>query len=267
MTAFSCRVATTQRHLDDALRVRWAVFAEELRLIGAHRGAPREVDSFDTLETTVHLVVYADAQPVATSRLLLPNAEVARACGGLLGIALEHKLDLSSVSGPGRLFAESTRFCILKPWRHSEVLLRLQAGLYQHSRCLGVTHWIAAANMETDSAQDAAVAFQVAAHQGLVRTDWRVWARQPSTPPACPDAPLYTSAQRALARAGRFDGLHLPRALSLFTRKMGARFIGEPLYDAHFRRFSVPLVAALDELPASTRALFQASGTCPARAA
>jgi putative hemolysin len=268
MTSFSCLVAATQRQLDDALRVRWTVFGEELRLLGGPPpGAPREVDSFDTLETTVHLVVYAGARPVATSRLLLPNPEVAHATGGRLGIALEQKLDLSTVGGPGIVFAESTRFCILKEWRHSEVLLRLQAGLYQKSLCLGVTHWIASANTETDSTEDARLVFQVAAHQGLVSDRWRVQAREHPTPPASPSAPLYTPSERARARAGEFGGLRMPRTLSLFAHKMGARFIGEPLYDRHFRRFSMPLVAALDELPASTLSLFTPRDACERRAA
>lgn len=259
MTSLHCLVATTQRQLDDALRVRWAVFAEELRLIeGPGPAVPREVNGFDTLETTVHLVVYADAQPVATSRLLLPNAEVARTLSGHLGIDLEQKLDLSSVGGPGLSFAESTRFCILKEWRHSEVLVRLQAGLYQESWRRGVTHWIAAANTETDSTEDAQLLYQVASYQGLVSHRWRVQSRSPSQPPEIATAPLYTPVQRARARHSLFEGLRLPRTLSLFAHKMGARFIGEPLYDTHFRRFSMPLVAALAEIPASTLMMFSA---------
>jgi len=55
--------------------------------------------------------------------------------------------------------------------------------------------------------------------------------------------------------------------LALFAHKMGARFISRPLYDAHFRRFSMPLIAALDELPASTLALFDALDAGARRAA
>jgi predicted GNAT family N-acyltransferase len=268
MTPVHCLVATTQRQLDDALRVRWAVFGEELRLLGGPLPpAPREVDSFDTLETTLHLVVYAGPQPVATSRLLLPNTEVARATGHRHGIALEQKLDLSGMGGPGLQLAESTRFCILKEWRHSEVLVRLQAGLYRESRRLGVTHWIASANTETDSAEDAALLSRVAAHKNLVSRRWYVEARTPSAPPADPIAPLYTPAERARAKDGRLDTLRVPRTLALFAHKMGARFISEPLYDAHFRRFSMPLIAALDELPASTLTLFDALDAGARRAA
>jgi hypothetical protein len=259
MPSLVCRIAATQRELDDALRVRWAVFGAELHLVGGPvPPAPREVNCFDTLETTVHLVVYADELPVATSRLLLPNPEVARSTGTRLGIALEQKLDLSALEGPGLVFAESTRFCVLAPWRHSEALVRLQAGLYKESRRRGVTHWVASANAETDSSEDARIVFQLAQRQGLVSPRWRVPGREPCASPDVPSAPLYTPSQRAQARQGQLDGLRMPRVLSLFAHKMGARFIAEPLYDAGFRRFSMPLVAALDEVPAGTRERFDA---------
>jgi hypothetical protein len=268
MTSLFCLVATTQRQLDDALRIRWAVFGQELHLLGGPMPpVPREVDCFDTLPTTVHLVVYAGSQPVATSRLLLPNPEAAHLTGRRLGIALEQKLDLSAVRGPGLSLAECTRFCILKEWRHSEVLVRLQAGLYQESRRLGVSHWIASANTETDSAEDADIVSQVAAHQGLVSSHWTVSTLDPHAPPEVPTAPLYTPVERACARYKQLAGLRLPRTLALFARKMGARFIGAPLYDAGFHRFSMPLIAALDEVPASTLSLFEALDASAPRAA
>ena len=259
MTILSCRIAATQRQLDDALRIRWEVFGQELGLLdGVHMKVPREVNGFDTLETTVHLVVYADDVPVATSRMLLPNAEVARRAGGRLGLELEQKVDLAGVDGACGLFAETTRYCVLKAWRTPETLLRLQAGLYQESRRRGVTHWIAAANTETDSAEDVRILYQVAHHQGLLSERWRVCPRASPASPAEPCARLYTPEERERARQGRLDGLRLPRVLALFARKMGARFIAEPLYDAGFRRFSLPLVAALDEIPARTLSLFDA---------
>ena len=264
MTSLSCLVASTQRQLDDALRVRWAVFGEELRLIGGPGpAAPREVNCFDTLETTVHIVVYAGCRPVATTRLLFPNTEVARATQGHLGIDLEQKFELSGVRGPGMRLAESTRLCVVKDYRRSEVLVRLQSSLYQESRRRGVTHWIASANTETDSTGDARLLFQVADHKGLVHPRWRARARALSQPPTVPCAPLYTPAEHERARLGWLDGLRLPRTLALFTHKLGARFLGEPLYDTHFRRYAMPLIAALDDVPASTLALFDAveSGT------
>jgi len=257
MTTLTCHIATTQQHLDDALRVRWEVFGKELELLGhpAHT-VPRENNGFDTLATTAHVIVYADGVPVATTRLLQPNPEVARTTGGRLGIDLESKVDLSDLRGPNLVFAETTRFCILKDWRYSAVLMWLRAGLYQESRRRGVTHWLASANTETDSAEDARILYQVATHQGLLSTQWRARTLAYPKSPEAPTAPIYTPEERERARQGQFEGLRLPRVLSLFSGKLGVRFIAEPLYDAGFRRFSLPLVAALDEAPASTRDLF-----------
>ncbi len=249
-----CEVASTQKQLDDALRVRWAVFGEELGLVAGPRpAAPREISPFDTLETTSHVIVYADRRPVATGRLLLPNSEVAAASGGRLGIDLETKYDLSSLDLPAHSLAESTRFCILKAWRGSEAVMHLMAGLYQESLRHGVTHWVAAANMETDSLEDARIAFRIAAHRDLVSTQWQVKHRAHALPPEQPLAPLYTPEARQRAHQGQLDGLRLPRTLSLFARMTGRRPIGPPLYVPHFRRHSLPLVAPLDSFPAEVR--------------
>jgi len=266
--SMSCHVAMTQRQLDDALRVRWSVFGAELQLLGGPvPPAPREVNCFDTLETTVHLVVYANEVPVATTRLLLPNPEVALATKGHLGIDLEQKLDLSEVRATGSLFAETTRFCILKPWRNSEAILWLQAGLYRESLRRGVTHWIASANTETDSAFDARLLFELARHKGLMSQRWRVQPRAHIPIPAASHAPLYTPSERMRAQQGKYDGLRMPRILSFFAHKLGARFLCEPLYDAGFRRYAMPLVAALDEIPQSTLAHFKGLDVLTAHAA
>ncbi|ABF91051.1 hypothetical protein MXAN_4515 [Myxococcus xanthus DK 1622] len=42
------------------------------------------------------------------------------------------------------------------------------------------------------------------------------------------------------------------RASCLFARKMSARFISKLNYGADFRRATSPLIAMLDEVPAST---------------
>ncbi|WP_240462427.1 GNAT family N-acetyltransferase [Myxococcus sp. CA018] len=120
----TCRVVATQQELDDALRVRWVVFGGELRLM-ARRGLPtqREVNGFDTLSSTVHLVVYVEHEPVATVRILLPNPEVASSTGGVLGVEMEQRLDLTGLVEPGQVVAEAARFCVLRQWRHSEALI------------------------------------------------------------------------------------------------------------------------------------------------
>ncbi|WP_375758177.1 GNAT family N-acetyltransferase [Corallococcus exercitus] len=255
MSSWSCRVATAQRELDDALRVRYQVFGEEMRMLGPKRPrAPREADCFDTLRTTAHVVVYAGAEAVATARLLTPNAEVAAFADTVVGLDIEKKLDLSEFVAPGRVFAETTRYCVTRRYRNSAVL-RLQAGLYRESRRRGVTHWIAAANMETDSQEEADLYFQAAARRGWVSDGFRVRTREFPPPPVGPLAARLTAEQRDQARQD-LDALRMPPVLSLFADKMGARFIGPPHFDPAFHRFTVPLVAALDAIPQRTLDLF-----------
>ena len=267
MSTLHCLVATTQKHLDDALRIRWTVFGSELGLLTTHPPALREVHCFDTLETTLHFIVYANQRPVATARLLLPNSEVASTTGQFLGIDLEQKFDLSALCVPGVTPAETTRYCVLGRWRGSEALLLLNAVMYQESRRRGVSHWVAAANMETDSLDDARLVCRLAAHQGLVSERWRVEPRIHPEGPSEPEAPLYSPQQRQRAREGMLEGLRLPRTLSLFSRKLGARFVGNPIYDTQFRRYALPLVSALDDIPSSTLAHFEALTASPQKVA
>ncbi|NNB97040.1 GNAT family N-acetyltransferase [Corallococcus exiguus] len=256
MSSLSCRVATAQRELDDALRIRYRVFGEEMRMLGPKRPrAPREADCFDTLRTTSHVVVYSGTEPVATARLLTPNAEVAAFADTLVGLDIEKKLDLSELVAPGRVFAETTRYCVTRSHRNSAVL-RLQAGLYRESRRRGVTHWIAAATMETDSQEEADLYFLAAARQGWVSDGFRVRTREFPPPPAEPLAARLTEEQRTQARQGHLAALRMPSVLSLFADKLGARFIAPPHFDPAFNRFTVPLVAALDDIPRRTLKLF-----------
>jgi putative hemolysin len=163
MGSIQCRIAETRREIDDALRVRWAVFGEELDLLAARPPAPREVDAFDTLETTLHFVAYDEGLPIATARLLLPSPEVALARGGRLGLDLETKFDLRELCAPGLALAETTRVCILAPYRSSGAADALGAAMRRESLERGVTHWVAAANAETDAPEDALLILDVAA--------------------------------------------------------------------------------------------------------
>ncbi|AUX36987.1 MULTISPECIES: GNAT family N-acetyltransferase [Sorangium] len=247
MISIHCRIAHTRKELDDALRVRWEVFGQELNLIAATPVAPREVDPYDTLDTTIHFVAYTDGQPIATTRLLLPNPEVALARRGCLGVDLESRFDLGTLHVPGLSLAEVTRFCVLARYRSSSALDALHAAMVEESRRRGVTHWIAAVNAETDHAGDATIILQVAAALGLVSPRVQVSPLGGEPPPASPAFPFYSEEERARARSGAVGRLRLPRPLRVFTRRMAARFIGSARYDSRFRRFAMPLFASVEE--------------------
>ncbi|NRD62805.1 GNAT family N-acetyltransferase [Corallococcus exiguus] len=251
------RVATTQRELDDVARIRWAVFGGEMGLLHAQWSVSRrEMTCIDTLDTTVHLLVHAGSEAVATMRVALPNAEVAANLGGTVGLEMAQRVDLSRVIQPGMSFAEPSRFCVLPKWRRTEAVTWLQTAMYTESRRRGVTHWIASANLETDSPEDALLSWQVAASRGWLSPRWRVDVPDPWQAPVHPRNRFYTPEERARAEQGQLDGLRLPRSPSLFASTMGARFISEPLYDAYFQWFTLPLVMALDEIPADSLARF-----------
>jgi L-ornithine Nalpha-acyltransferase len=249
-----CVVVRTPQELDHAVHVRWKVFSEEKAFIAPeHVRAAREINGFDTLKTTVHVVVYDNTSPVAAARLLLPNPEVARLESRALGLEIEEKFDLAPLVRAGLSLAEVNRLCVVKPKRRSHALSQLIAVMHSESRFRGVTHWISAANTDTDSLEDARLAVKLAQRDGLTSNPFQVKARVPSASiPGTRPLP-FSEEERRRAERGDLTGLKLPGTLSLYTRKLSARIIGDPILDPRFNMCSVPLLAALDDLPALVR--------------
>jgi putative hemolysin len=244
MRSFACRVARGRREIADAQRVRWRVYGEEERLL-APAACPggREVDARDDDPDTVHLVVHAGDEPVGTVRLLSPRQSANDNGRPALGLELESSFDLGA-SWPAEIVpGEVTRYCVLRAYRCTGVAGALYAALLTESRRRGITHFFAAANMETDHAEDAAVAYRLLRGRGLV--DGRFFARPRPQPPVQPSGrrACYSDEQRWSAQRGQLGGLPIPRTLALFATRMGARFIGPPAYDRTFNVFALPLVA------------------------
>lgn len=246
----SCVLASTQRELDDAAQLRWKVFGAEQEFIPASEAlAGRELNGFDTLRTTRHFVVYDGSAPVAAARLLLPNPEVARLASHRVGLDVERKFDLGPLVEEGLSLAETTRFCVTPSHRGSRAFLLLVQALHEESRTAGVTHWIAAANTETDSLEDARLIVRLAQEKGLVDARFHLPPRGAAFVRTAPRHPFFTDAQRRRAASDDFTGLALPKTLGLYTRKVGARVIGSPTRDPYFRMCSVPILVALNDLP------------------
>jgi putative hemolysin len=165
-------------------------------------------------------------------------------------LPLEAKVDLAELAVPSVRPAEVTRFCVLRRYRRTGVTAALFTGLHEESARRGVTHWVAGANMETDVPEDAATAYHLACSEGLSCARFHAEPRF-AGPGASPRRrPLYTAEQRRRAAGGDLTGLELPRTLALFAHRMGARFIGPPVYDERFGVFALPLVSALADLAA-----------------
>jgi hypothetical protein len=248
MQRFSHLIAETSAQIADAQRVRWLVYGEEEQLVAAagpnSSQERRLVDHSDYSPATAIILVYNGEQAVGTVRLTRvrgPGVEAqseAYASPPFLVEGLPADACLAVVE----------RFCVLRRFRGSHVIVALHQGLTAVSRQSGISHWLALANTETDCPQDAALAYRIAASRGLSSSNVR--ARSSAYP--CPalrcTRHLYDSAQRARAASGDLAGLPLPRTLGLFAKRMGGRYAGQPVYDTTFGVFALPLVGAPFEL-------------------
>ncbi|MEO7033360.1 MAG: GNAT family N-acetyltransferase [Polyangiaceae bacterium] len=231
----------------DAELVRYRVYSEEERLVGAH-GCPEvsEVDSHEFSERTKHLIVYSGAEPIGTVRLALARARGA-SDAAQFGFELESSFILGGFALQGVVPAEVTRFCILRRFRGTRVASLLYAGLLAESARLGVTHLVAEANMETDCAGDAALAYRLVRERQWTDSRFSAVPRRSASPPANPTRFVYTEEQRCRSRPGALAEVELPRTLTLFAQRMRGRYIGPPVYEPHFNVFALPLVAQLSD--------------------
>ncbi|HET6149620.1 MAG TPA: GNAT family N-acyltransferase [Polyangia bacterium] len=249
MPTLRCTLASTATEISDAQRVRWLVYGVEERMLPESAGTGGlEIDAHDDRAETLHLVAYVAGQPVGTVRLLLSDTVASQRASGRLGLDLESKVDLGMLSGSAISIAEVTRYCVLRRYRCTRVTHALFSRLREESGRRGITHWVAGANMETDFAEDAALAYRVAGDLSLLSPRFRAEIHASRPPRTRQTRHCYTDEQRRRARGGQRAGLDLPRTLSLFARRMGARFIGPPVYDRYFNVFALPLVTALADL-------------------
>jgi hypothetical protein len=241
-------VARDSKAVADAKQVRWQVYREEEGMLPADAAlAELQVEALHAERKNIDLVAYFGAEPVGTLRLHVGRLSSAPAGGGL-GLELESKFVLSGFDQPGTLPAEVTRFCVVRAFRGTRVAALLFSGLRRQSELHGVTHWLAEANMETDSSEDADIAYRLVQQRQLVSRDFAARARAASGPPPRAHRAAYTDEQRQVARAGCLTGLKLPRTLALFASKMGARYLGAPSYDTYFNVFALPLAVRLADL-------------------
>ena len=252
----TCIPVETKKQLDDVLWLRWKVYVEEFGYADrASFFTRREYDAFDTLDTSLQYIAYVDNEPAATVRILTPNPDVAQEAGTSIGLDLEQKFNLSACVAPGRVIGETTRSTVRKEWRNTGILLEVYAAAYRHCMRLGITHWVAAGNTETDHPGDAELVYRIAARRGYTISDWPALPRVQYDPPAQSRYRLY----EGVVQNGDDDlmGLYFPRTLGLFAEKIGARFIGPPIYDPGFKMFAMPLCVSMETMPETTRRMFE----------
>src|SRR3569833_3063503 len=237
-------VAEKPEQLSDAQRVRHRVFVEEQGLLApGHAGLDgRCIDAGDATPGTTHLLVYDDRQPIGTVRLS-DRLSVRLSAPGGTGMPRDAGRETPLPGFPFQLgglpdraaVGVVERFCVLRRFHGTRVMPALHAGLRAESRRLGLSHWVALANAETNCPVEAGLIFDAALAQGLMSetTTCRPWGAAPR-PSGC-DRHVYTEAERRQATAGRGSAartLPLPRPLPWFAAGLGGGYLGRPRYDA-----------------------------------
>ena len=246
-SGFQLLVAKSTAQIRDAERVRSRVYSEEERLVGAHdQPEVSELEPYEFSARTKQLLVYSGAEPIGTLRLALANGRGASSSREF-GFDLESSFVLGGFAQHGVVPAEVTRFCILRRYRGTRVASLLYAGLLAESARLGVTHLVAEANMETDCAGDAALAYRLVLERQWTDSRFSAVPRRVASPPAQPTRFVYTDEQRRQLHPAALARMELPRTLTLFAHGMRARYIGPPVYEPHFHVFALPLVAQLTD--------------------
>lgn len=231
-------VATDERQRADAVQVRSRVYCEEERMLEAPPTANHRSEL-----TATDLLVYAGEQPIGALRLSVAQPRHHGQVSAV-GFELAQKFALRGFDQPDIVLGEVTGFCVLRRYRGTRAASALFGALRLESERRGVTHWVAAANTETDCAEDADIIYRVLQSQCLVSQAFHAEARY-ADHPARPARFAYTPAERQRARGGELQGLKLPKVLALFANKMGARYIGQPAYDRDFNVFATPLAVEL----------------------
>jgi hypothetical protein len=259
-------LALSKAEVDAAQSVRFRVLAGELGApIAIDPRVSREISSLDNLSTTYHVLVQSGSEAVATARLSLANAELAREAATDFGFELEQDLDLATLRALTGELGEVARLCVLQRWRGTRAARLLYAGLYRLSVRLGVRYWIGGVDCRTPYRDEALVMRSVLERRGLVSDRFQTEARRRAASSE-PDhgggaRAFYRRDERDAAAQGRLAGLRVAPALEVFTLRLRARCSGLPFRHPEFHRFVMPMITDLGEIPATTIAEF---GRAPA---
>lgn len=231
--------------LEDAQRLRWRVFADEMGArLNPPAGTPAglDVDLFD--RHCEHLIVrcaateHAPARVVGTYRVLTPAA--ARLAGGLYS---DTEFDLTRLRALRPSLVELGRSCVDPSWRSGSVILLLWSSLAEFMERNRLHTMIGCASVPMrDGGHVAASLWQRLRARHLAPIEHRVRPRLP-----LPVDEL------------RGDLPVEPPALIKGYLRCGAQLLGAPAWDPDFGTADLPMMLRLEALPASYRRRFMST--------
>lgn len=103
------KIARTLEEREQAFRIRYNVFAEELGRLDMHEHKNnKEYDAYDYLNATTNFLAFQGNIAVGTLRLIEDST---------FGFIMDNLFDLSELRASGRILAEGSRFAVLKKYR------------------------------------------------------------------------------------------------------------------------------------------------------
>jgi putative hemolysin len=221
-------VARTAAEVEEAQRLRYKVFAEEMGAAIGSGNSGLDCDEFDAW--CDHLIVRdADTlRVIGTYRILPPHR--AREAGRLYS---DGEFDLARLSHLRPALIEIGRSCVHRNYRSGSAILLLWAGLAQYMKLHGYRHLIgcASASLADGGMQAARVRDQLQTY--LTDPEYRVFPRLPFP-------------HEKIERAANCE---IPPLIKGYLR-VGARVCGEPAWDPDFNSADFLIWLSLDQLNA-----------------
>ncbi len=222
----SINLARTQVEIEEAQRLRYKVFAEEMgaQLLGT---GGLDVDGFD--QYCDHLIVRdSDTnQVIGTYRILSPSA--ANEAGGYYSAG---EFDLSRLSHLFDRTVEVGRACVHQNYRNGGTITMLWAGLAKYMQIHNYEYMIGCGSVSMyDGGHAAASLYTKLADDYLSPLEYRVFPRNPLLNPA-----LRTDMQVAC-----------PPLIKGYLR-LGAYICGEPAWDPYFNTADMLVMLPLSKI-------------------
>lgn len=225
---FTLGMARTKSEIEEAQRLRYKVFAEEMgaRLGAAGDGLDRDI--YDRY--CEHLVVRnGDGGVIGTCRILA--AERAREAGGYCS---ETEFDLTRLAHLRDRMVEAGRFCVHRDCRDGAAIAMLLGGLADYMLTHGREYLIGCVSISMgDGGHYAASVYNKVFRQYAAPVEYRVFPRYP--------LPLE-----------RLDGsldVTIPPSIKGYLR-MGAYVCGEPAWDPDFNTADLFILLPMSRLKA-----------------
>jgi len=220
-------IARTRADVDDAQRLRYKVFAEEMgaSVEGANLGVDR--DEFDPW--CDHLIVrdLDTLRVVGTYRILPPHR--AQELGRMYS---EAEFDLARLTHLRPTTIEVGRSCVHRDYRHGSAILLLWAGLARYMKAGGYRHLIGCASASLSDGGGQAARLRDEMLRYMTSTELRVFPRV-----AFPHE-----------RIERAATCVMPPLIKGYLR-LGARVCGEPAWDPDFNTADFLLWLSVDRIP------------------